>query len=203
MKFLLIIPAIIIAIIIGLSIFLQPNDFVGCSDKPSTGDTRCSKADAIVVVSGGDTNARTDAGIELYQNGWAGKLIFSGAAQDKSGPSNAAAMESRAMAAGIPESDILIEEFSETTQQNAANTQSIFAENGFNKVILVTSGYHQRRANIEFERRASDVTILNYPLTNDDDWSALWWLTPRGWWLAVGEIVKIIISAGQEGVTSV
>ena len=203
MKYLLIIPVLIVAAIVGLSVFLQPNDFMGCGDAPVAGSGHCSKADAIVVVSGGDTNARTDAGIALYEKGWADTIVFSGAAQDKSGPSNAAAMQQRAIAAGVPEVNILIEELSETTQQNAANTLSIFAENDINKAILVTSGYHQRRANIEFERRAESVTILNYPLAFDQDWSALWWLTPRGWWLAVGEVVKIVVSAGQQGVSSV
>ena len=202
MKYLLIIPIIIVIAIVGVSIYLQPNDFIGCGETPAAGTGRCSVADAIVVVSGGDTNARTDAGIALYEKGWADTLIFSGAAQDKTGPSNAAAMESRAIAAGVPEDDIVIEETSETTQQNAVNTQSIFTENDYKKVILVTSGYHQRRANIEFERRAEGVAILNYPLAFDEDWSALWWATPRGWWLAVGEIVKIVISAGQEGVAA-
>lgn len=192
MKYLIIIPLTLAAIIIGLSIYLQPNDFVGCQDIPST-EANCQAADAIVVVSGGDTDARTDEGIRLFHNGWADTIIFSGAAQDKTGPSNAAAMRAHAINEGIPETAILIEELSATTTQNAQNTQAIFDNNNIETAILVTSGYHQRRASNSFERSTQNVAILNRPLYEDKDWSAFWWLTPRGWWLAGGEVTKIIV----------
>lgn len=192
MKWLIAIPVVLAALIVAVSFYLQPNDFIGCQDRPIEGSGRCESVDAIVVVSGGDTNARTDEGIRLLQNGWAENLIFSGAAQDKAGLSNAAAMRNRALEAGVSSSAIYVDEFSETTEQNAENTQSIFQRHGFDKVILVTSGYHQRRADLEFEKRASTVEILNHPLLVDKDWSMWWWLTPRGWWLAGGEMAKVI-----------
>lgn len=192
MKWLFLIPALFAAIVIGVTLYLQPNDFIGCSDIPAAETGRCGKADAIIVVSGGNTNARTDAGIELFQKDWAGILIFSGAAQDKSGPSNAAAMKMRALAADVPESAILLDEESETTKQNATNSQSLFDRYNLESVILVTSGYHQRRASLEFKQNTTDTTILNYPVIFDSDWSLWWWMTPRGWWLAGGEVVKII-----------
>lgn len=190
-KWLFIIPIALIALIVGISFYLQPNDFVGCGPKPEPGSTQCVKADAIVVVSGGDTNARTDEGISLFENGWANSIIFSGAAQDKSGPSNAAAMRLRAINAGIPSASIYIEEQSATTEQNALNTHTILMNNNFDTVILVTSGYHQRRSELEFKKENSSSTVLNHPLLKDKDWSFFWWLTPRGWWLASGELIKI------------
>lgn len=199
MRWLLIIPVVIIAFIIWVSIYLQPNSFMGCQARPVEG-TACASADAIVVVSGGDTKSRTAAGIELYKNGWANALVFSGAAQDKSGPSNAAAMRLQALEAGVPAEVIFVDEEGETTRQNAANTQTIFQTNGFDDVILVTSGYHQRRASLEFEQRSADVTIRNHPVMQDRDWGWYWWLTPRGWWLTGGELVKII--AFYAGATS-
>lgn len=192
MKFLLvIIPTVLIALIVGLSVYLQPNDLRGCNDKLSQ-VAPCKPVDAIVAVSGGDTNARTDEAIRLYKAGWSDTLIFSGAAQDKTGPSNAAVMQTRAIKAGVPQTAIDLDEYSETTRQNAENTQSIFASRGIKSVILVTSGYHQRRASLEFNKRAQNVTILNHPVANDKDWSMWWWASPRGWFLSVGEVVKII-----------
>jgi uncharacterized SAM-binding protein YcdF (DUF218 family) len=192
-KWLFIIPGALVAVILAISFYLQPNDFIGCGDKPEAGSTQCLKADAIVVISGGDTTARTDEGIKLFQNGWANSIVFSGAAQDKSGPSNAAAMRLHAIDAGIPAASIYIDERSATTEQNAENTHAIFDNNNFGTVILVTSGYHQRRSELEFKKQNTNITVLNHPLLKDKDWSLLWWLTPRGWWLASGEIVKIII----------
>lgn len=191
MKWLISVSILIVVFIITLTIFLQPNSFMGCGTTPAT-DGSCIKADAIVVVSGGDTQARTTAGIDLYKNGWAETLILSGAAQDKTGPSNAEAMQLQALQAGVPESDIIIDGEAESTQQNATNTGTIFTERGYTNVILVTSGYHQRRASLEFNQKADSVDIRNYPVTQDSDWNWFWWMTPRGWWLAGGEMVKII-----------
>jgi len=192
MKWLFILPIALVAIIAGISVYLQPNDFIGCGETPVPGSGQCEKVDAITVVSGGDTNARTDEGIKLLEHGWADSIVFSGAAQDKSGPSNAAAMRLHAINAGVPESSIYVEERSATTEENALNTHAIFKNNNFNKVILVTSGYHQRRSELEFKKQNSTIVVLNHPLLQDKDWSFFWWLTPRGWWLAGSEIVKIM-----------
>lgn len=179
-------------VIIGLSAYLAPNDLAGCGDTPGDKTKPCQEADAIVAVSGGDTAARTKEAIALYKNGWAPKLIFSGAAQDKSGPSNAEAMRRIARDAGVPDENIITEEQGETTKQNAVKTQSIFEANGIKSVILVTSAYHQRRAGLEFKARSGDVTVRNHPVPRDEQWSAFWWMTPIGWYLAVGEFMKII-----------
>ena len=192
MKTIISIVAAFVVVVIGLSIYLTPNDFSSCADHPSS-DAPCTKSDAIVAVSGGDTAARTEEAIKLYQNEWAPKLVFSGAAQDKSGPSNAEAMRRQAIKAGVPDEDIIIEEASATTKQNAENTGTIFTENNIESVILVTSAYHQRRASLEFESRLEGkVTLKNHPVLQDNQWSGFWWLTPTGWYSAVGEFVKII-----------
>lgn len=181
----------VFVIIVGLSIYLSPNDLVNCGDAPDT-TAHCKTADAIVAVSGGDTEARTKEAIRLYLNGWAPKLIFSGAAMDKSGPSNAEVMRREARNAGVPAEDILVEEAGETTKQNAKNTQSILENNNISSVILVTSAYHQRRASLEFEKNTANVAVRNHPVPTDNQWSAVWWLTPIGWFLAVSEFTKII-----------
>lgn len=182
----------VVVVVIGLSIYLAPDDLAGCETEPSA-VAPCQQADAIVTVSGGDTPARVGEAIKLYQNGWAPKLIFSGAAADKSGPSNAEAMRREAREAGVPDEDIITEEYSETTKQNAEKTQDILNRNQISSVILVTSAYHQRRASLEFEARANSTTeVRNHPVAHDKQWSMWWWATPTGWYLAVGEFVKII-----------
>ena len=195
MKWVIIFFGILAISIFSLSIYLQPNSFALCPHNNGEPTTRegCTAAEAIVVVSGGDTPARTKKAIELYKSGWAPRIIFSGAAEDKQGPSNAAAMQLDAIRQGIPPTAILIEEFSENTSENARRTQDLMQRNGIRDIILVTSGYHQRRANIEFSvyTQDNDVSIRNAP-TNDRDWGWWWWLTPRGWYLALSEFVKII-----------
>lgn len=179
-------------IVVGIGAYLGPDDLAGCDIAPTLKDP-CQAADAIVAVSGGDTTARTQEAVRLYKSGWAPKLIFSGAAQDKTGPSNAEAMRREARASGVPDEAIITEELSATTYQNAKNTQAIVRNNNLTSVILVTSAYHQRRAGLEFRKRSGDsVTVRNHPIKNDDQWSGLWWLTPTGWFLAISELVKIV-----------
>lgn len=194
MKIVGIIAFFFVSLIFFLGVYLQPNDFSLCplDEKPISRDG-CSPVDAIVAVSGGDTAARTGHAISLYKNGWAPLLIFSGAAQDKSGPSNARAMYNIAIAEGVPSSDVLIEEDSVNTQQNAEKTNQLLTYKDIRRVILVTSGYHQRRASLEFNKltSASHISVQNSP-TYDKDWNWWWWLTPRGWWLAIGEFIKIV-----------
>lgn len=196
MKGLIIFLVCLAAFIFGVSLYLQPNDMKACATSP---DAQCQAADAIIVVSGGDTTSRVAHGIELYTQGWADILIFSGAAQDKSGPSNAATMRKQALDAGVPAEVIVLDEEAVNTQQNAENTQSITSERNLKRVILVTSGYHQRRASLEFNK-STGVEVIDAPVKNDKDWDGFWWLTPRGWWLAGGELVKIgafYIGAGR------
>lgn len=189
----IIITVLVIAIAItGIGAYLSPDGLNHCESQPTSGKPDCAKVDAIVAISGGDTQARTAQAIELYDNGWADLLVFAGAAQDKSGPSNAEAMKRQAVAAGVPSSSILIDETSETTKQNAANATNLFTEHDISSVILVTSAYHQRRAGLEFGQRAgSAIKIVNHPVASDNQWSPWWWTTPIGWWLAGGELFKI------------
>ncbi|MCD8561705.1 hypothetical protein LRY29_01400 [Candidatus Saccharibacteria bacterium] len=85
MKWLIGLPVLFAICIVVLTIYLQPNSFLGCGERPDT-TIQCGAADAIVVVSGGDTPARTQAGIDLYQNGWADVLILSGGGARHIGP---------------------------------------------------------------------------------------------------------------------
>ncbi len=181
-----------IILVTGISWFLAPDNLMQCSEVPSNLDG-CEQADVIIAVSGGDTTARTQEAIDLYKNGWAPKLIFSGAAQDKSGPSNAAVMKRQAIEQGIPEAAITTEDKSETTKENAEKTRGILASKDIRTAIVVTSRYHMKRTILEFRERAPNVTFRAHPTIADSQWSSWWWVTPHGWYLALTEIVKIIV----------
>lgn len=197
LKAIIAVVAIFFLVVWGIGAYLGPDALRGCKDlKPSDGKG-CEKADAIVAVSGGDTTARADEAIKLYKNGWADLIIFSGAAADKTGPSNALVMKQQAIDAGIDPNAVITEETSETTDQNAAETISIFKQNGVKSAILVTSAYHERRAMIEFDRRALGVDLRPHPVATDKQWSSMWWATSIGWSLAVPELFRsLILSTG-------
>lgn len=172
--------------------YLSIDDLKGCIG-PDITSANCAPADVIVAISGGDTHARTDEAIRLYKAGWAPKLIFSGAALDTTGPSNAEAMRDQALKNGVPAGDIILDKLAVDTSQNAMGTASLLSQRD-HRVILVTSPYHQRRASIEFQRAFGDeIILINHPTTTDRNWSDNWWLTSTGWLLAISETVKTVV----------
>lgn len=197
LKCVLIVVAVFFGLVWGISAYLSVDDLRYCSTTPSA-KTGCQAADAVVAISGGDTSARAAEAIRLFQNGWGRVLIFSGAAADKSGPSNAQVMARQAIAAGVNPANIITENASETTTENAAETTNIFKQNGITSAIVVTSAYHERRAMLEFDRRALGVAIRGHPVSTDKQWNRWWWLTPTGWSLAIPETVRSLVLTMDE-----
>ena len=151
-------------------------------------------ADAVVVISGGETDSRTIRGIELYQDGFAPVIIFSGDALDPWSPSNASTMKNIAITDfDISADDIVIEEESASTYENAKNLQSIFTDNNIKSIILVTSPYHQRRSKMTFQYvMGEDFNIINQSST-DEFWRKIaWWGNDRSVMLTLSELWKII-----------
>lgn len=181
------------AIVLGAGLLFGVGFLLSPQDKPE-------KVDAIVVVSGGETDARTAEGVELYQAGYAQKIVFSGAAQDPDSPSNAAAMRDQAIAAGVPAKAIVIEEKAKNTSENALNVSALLDEMGAKSIILVTSPYHQRRTSIMFHRvLGKSVTILNHSAP-DQQWRRNhWWATAYSRNLTFSELQKVLylLTSGQ------
>lgn len=195
-KIIAVVLIVFFAIVWAIGGYLTVDDLAKCGAAPST-KQGCEPAEAIVAVSGGDTSARAAEAITLYKNGWADLLIFSGAAADKSGPSNAKVMQQQAIDAGVDPDDISIEEISETTEQNAEKTAELFEKYSISSAIIVTSGYHERRTMLEFSKQAPHVALRAHPVAQDSQWGAFWWLTPTGWTLAVPEVIQsLILSTG-------
>lgn len=177
------IAAILVAIVIvifipvAIALYLSPQDSL-------------AKTDAVVVISGGDTDSRISEGVKLYEQGWAPKIVFSGAAAEGN-VSNALAMKRIAVSKGIPSSNILIEENSKTTAENADFTTKIIRDNGYKSIILVTSPYHQRRAYTLFrESLGKDFVILNHS-AKDETWRKQnWWDSANARFLTFAEIMK-------------
>lgn len=178
--FVLVVGGLFGLLFVGLPYYLAPQD-------------KLMQADAIVAVSGGETTSRTLGAVKLYDQGYAPTIIFSGAAQDPTSVSNAAAMKSIAVKAGVPASDILIEEDSVDTYENAQNTARIIKDNNIKSIILVTSPYHQRRASIEFKRAlGKDITIIDHS-TSDENWRrSAWWKNNYSLNLTLSEFQKIV-----------
>ena len=176
--------AVVIFIPVAIAIYLSPQDSL-------------KKVDAIVVVSGGDTDSRISEGVKLYEQGWAPALIFSGAAAEGD-VSNALAMKRIAISKGVPAANILIEEDSKTTEENAKFTAKMLKTGNFKSIILVTSPYHQRRAyNLFRMELGKDYTILNHSAVDSNWRKTNWWDSSIARFLTFGELSKIFINFFQ------
>ncbi|MBI2798597.1 YdcF family protein [Candidatus Saccharibacteria bacterium] len=173
------IGGLVLLIFFGLGFFLSPQD-------------NLQKADAIVVISGGRTTARAQKGIQLFKDGYGKKLILSGAALDD-GPSNALAMRDQALSAGIADQDILIDEAAQDTYQNAIDSKHILDQLDARSLILVTSPYHQRRADMTFRAVLGPAYKVIGVSAFDDRWSkAAWWKSGFAFDISLSELQKLV-----------
>jgi uncharacterized SAM-binding protein YcdF (DUF218 family) len=184
------IVAVLTLVVVGLNALLTPNDLAECGDRPGNSET-CQAADVVIAVSGGDTPARARSAVELYKNGWAKQVIFSGAARDPKSQSNAEAMRDLALKSGVPKTIITVEETSTNTRENAENTAKILKRQNVKTAILTTSPYHMRRTLWEFQRAAPEVEFRVRP--SDDRYWHLWFIKPSGWWRALSELGGLIV----------
>lgn len=134
--------------------------------------TSTSKVDAVVVLAGGvfqkgslrptdevsdASRQRTGCGAGLWQQNLAPKLLLTGgdATVFRTGLMESHEMKRWALRLGVPESEILIEENSRTTYENAVQTKAML---GSGRILLVTAAYHLPRAVRLFEKQGFVVT---------------------------------------------
>ena len=130
------------------------------------------KADVIVVLSGGSypngslsyfTLERVVYGIELYQQGLAEKIIFSGGKSRRDSSSDAENMKQFALDMGIPEEDIVTEPESKNTHENIFKTVEIMGKNGWESALLVTTPIHLYRSRLITQKTDLDFIPASPP----------------------------------------
>jgi uncharacterized SAM-binding protein YcdF (DUF218 family) len=150
------------------------------------------RSDAIVVISGDESQARLSEGVRLFLAGWAPKLILSGAAEDGL-VSNARAMEITAIDLGVPPAAILLEPEAMDTFGNAVYTRRIMVDTGMRSAILVTSPYHLHRATLTFKSVFEGTDIRIIPRSAPDSaWRKVgWWNAHETRRLTIRELERI------------
>lgn len=111
-------------------------------------------ADVAVVLGAGTYDGevspvyreRINHGIWLYENGYVEKLILTGGYGEGSSISDAAAAGRYAVSAGVPETDILLEERSTITQENLLYAKELMDEAGYETALIVSDPLHMKRA---------------------------------------------------------
>lgn len=143
-------------------------------------DNDClSMSDAIILLEG-DGFDRFRKAVSLYKQGQAPKIVFSGNITDYDyGSYPFEEVLPRMLEAGVPEDDIIHEDKSLNTREQAVEVVRMAQERGWKKLILVASHEHQYRAYLTFLREVLDsksgITLYNAPARNLD------WFVDKGW----------------------
>jgi uncharacterized SAM-binding protein YcdF (DUF218 family) len=125
------------------------------------------KKEVIIVLGGGikkdgslikQTAERTKEGLALFEESYAGKMIFAGGqAKNRHWPESEK-MKDYALSLGNNGENIITEINSKNTYENAVNSLKIMADQGFNNALVVTSPYHTRRACLIFKKLKAEIT---------------------------------------------
>ncbi|MCX6723531.1 MAG: YdcF family protein [Candidatus Staskawiczbacteria bacterium] len=137
------------------------------------------KSDAIIVLEGDGFN-RLDKAIWLYKNNWSKLIVISGGLNNPSGGSYPAEiMKQKLIKLKIPAKDIVLENNSQNTKEQAENVIKLSIQNKWGRILIVASNYHQYRAFLTFLKEISknkiDLEIVNAPASN------LSWFSKNKW----------------------
>lgn len=137
------------------------------------------KSDAAILLEG-DGFFRFQKAVELYNKGIVSKIVFSGNIIDKNyGSFPFEEVKPHILAGGVPEEDLIHEDVSQNTRQQAVEVVKMAKANGWEKLVLVASHEHQYRAYLTFLREVLDsnssIILYNAPVRN------LNWFVDSGW----------------------
>ena len=143
-------------------------------------DNDClTPSDAIILLEG-DGFFRFQKAVDLYKRGMAKKIVFSGNIIDKDyGSFPFEEIKPFILESGVPEEDLIHENVSQHTRQQAVEVVKMAMANGWKKLALVASHEHQYRAYLTFLREVLDsksgLILYNAPVRN------LNWFVDSGW----------------------
>jgi uncharacterized SAM-binding protein YcdF (DUF218 family) len=138
-------------------------------------------ADAIIVIGGDHKPARIQRAAELHRQGYAPIVIISAGMKVQEGNEwipEAEVMYRQALALGLPEEALIIEDDSLSTIQNARYSKQICEDHNIESVLLVASAYHSGRARLVFrEVMGAKISVSAQPAARGHH-PLLWWLYP-------------------------
>jgi uncharacterized SAM-binding protein YcdF (DUF218 family) len=143
------------------------------------------KADVIIVL--GDGFDRVARGAELYQSGYADKVLLSGGNTNTN-----RIMKEQALSLGVPKSAILQEDQSRTTFENAKYSLKIVQAQGFKSAIVVTSPYHTRRSSIIFAQFFKGINLTMCSVPFDPAMTQNWWKDSYSTRFVFSEYLKLM-----------
>lgn len=75
-------------------------------------------------------------------------------------------MRDLAVSLGVPQSAIVLEPDGTNTYEYVRNTHNLLNEGNWRRILLVSSPYHMRRAQLVWVSQAPEVTVVPTPVAN-------------------------------------
>ena len=143
-------------------------------------DNDCLMPSDAAILLEGDGFFRFQKAVDLYNKGIVKKIVFSGNIIDKDyGSFPFEEVKPFILEGGVPEEDLIHEDVSQHTRQQAVEVVKMAMANGWKKLALVASHEHQYRAYLTFLREVLDtksgLILYNAPVRN------LNWFVDSGW----------------------
>lgn len=181
----------LVLIFIILAIFIFRTPILEGAARFLVVEDKIEPVDLIIVLAGDNNGERVIEAIDLYNRGYAKKLLMSG------GPlawnlTNAEWMKKQARAMGIPSSAILLEDRSLSTIDNARFSLPIVKDNNFKSIIVITSPTHTRRTRKVFRKVFPNVIIHGVPLKKSQFKLPGWWQRHEDTQRVIWEYVSLI-----------
>ena len=143
-------------------------------------DNDCLMHSDAAILLEGDGFFRFQKAVNLYKKGIVDRIVFSGNIIDKDyGSFPYEEVAPFILDQGVPEKDLIHEDKSHHTRQQAVEVIKMAMDNGWKKLALVASHEHQYRAYLTFLREVLDtrsgIILYNAPVRN------LNWFLDSGW----------------------
>jgi uncharacterized SAM-binding protein YcdF (DUF218 family) len=154
-------------------------------------------ADGIAVLTGGV--ARIDEAMKLLAKGKAKRVLITGVNRvtTKEQLKQLASQGNQYFSCCVD-----IDKEARNTIDNATETAEWVALHRYGSIIVVTSNYHMPRALAELARAMPGVTLIPYPVIDNNVRMERWWTYPGTSRLLLSEYLKYLPALGRLGATN-
>ena len=186
------------ALLLFLAVFYTPA--VWWAARPLVVQSALKKSDAIVVFAGGvgesgqvgeSYQQRVQQAVQLYREGFAPKLLFlSGFTWTFR---EVDLMSALAVSMGVPSEAIRKVTDLQTTRDYVLRVKETAEKEGWKSLLVITSPYHTRRAEMTFRKNAPGLEILPAPVTHSSYYAHDWGISVQQLRGILHELISILV----------
>lgn len=194
-------PALVVALL-GIALFLTGEPLLLAVGDWLVVRDELEPADVIHVLASGEQ--RTDRAIEVYKQGYAPRILFTGGWCPSVQANTGELAKARAVEHGVPADAIIADEpHVHNTYDEALRLRELLGQGPppIHSVIVVSDPYHMRRAQWVFRRvLGASVHVQMAPVSwETSGCQRRWWTDPKSLWYVASEYVKLVYYYARYG----